>query len=85
MRIFIDIHLSTHLIIDQTFVLQLSNFGSFDKIKIFKMFSKNIAENNAIIFPPPNPKYTLRDWEHNNKAKARISEDQQKLANRVIR
>lgn len=49
------------------------------------MFSKNITEKNVIILPPPNPKYTLRDWEFNNKAKARISEDQQKLANRVIR
>lgn len=49
------------------------------------MFNTNLSNKNLIVLPPPNPKYTERDWEYNNKVKARVSEDQQKLANRVIR
>lgn len=49
------------------------------------MWTTNLKEKNLVILPAPNAKYTVRDWENNNKSKARVSEDQQKLADRVIR
>lgn len=47
-----------------------------------KMFGTN---KNSFIVPPQQAKYTVRDWEINNKMKVKVSEDQQKLADRVIR
>lgn len=45
----------------------------------------NLRDKNLFIVPPGQNKYTVRDWEINNKMKVRVSEDQQKLADKVIR
>lgn len=49
------------------------------------MLGTNLKDKNLLIIPPPNAKYTLREWEINNKTKARVSEEQQKQADRIIR
>lgn len=49
------------------------------------MLGGNLKDKNLAIVPGPNAKYTVRDWEVNNKTKAKASVEQQQLADRVIR
>lgn len=50
----------------------------------YKIIGSELARENLLIAPYPPPKYEIGDWHYNNQYKRRISEDQQKLADRVL-
>lgn len=49
------------------------------------MLGNNLSEQNLLIVPNAPPRYTNDDWNFNNSQKNRVSEDQQMLANRILR
>lgn len=49
------------------------------------MLGNRLVDENLLIVPPAPPRITIDDWNFNNRQKNRVSEDQQQLANRILK
>lgn len=49
------------------------------------ILSNNLVNENLVIVPPAPPRYTTNDYKFDSRQKNRISEDQQMLADRILK